>query len=53
MAFLLVRFRERRRREKQGLGESCCDLVNVRGKVVISTFSYNGLANPTKNGGII
>ncbi|KAK9126562.1 hypothetical protein Scep_015408 [Stephania cephalantha] len=30
-----------------------CDLVNVRGKVVISYFTYNGLANPTKNGGIV
>ncbi|KAK9148626.1 hypothetical protein Scep_007383 [Stephania cephalantha] len=30
-----------------------CDLVNVRGKVVISSFTYNGLANPTKNGGIV
>ncbi|KAK9114367.1 hypothetical protein Syun_021164 [Stephania yunnanensis] len=29
------------------------DLVNVRGKVVISSFTYNGLANPTKNGGIV
>ncbi|KAK9151870.1 hypothetical protein Syun_010179 [Stephania yunnanensis] len=50
------RSREGRRRAKQG-GRSrvleSCDLVNVRGKVVISSFSYNGLANPTKNGGIV
>ncbi|KAK9151788.1 hypothetical protein Syun_010097 [Stephania yunnanensis] len=30
-----------------------CDLVNVRGKVVISSFTYNGLTNRTKNGGIV
>ncbi|KAK9150858.1 hypothetical protein Syun_009167 [Stephania yunnanensis] len=33
-------------RRDQGIVIWWC--VNVRGKVVISSFTYNGLANPTK-----
>ncbi|KAK9160077.1 hypothetical protein Syun_006418 [Stephania yunnanensis] len=39
---------EEQNREGSVLRLVVCDLVNVRSKVVISSFTYNGLANPTK-----